>query len=140
MNSIYPESWLAPRIGKTNYAQKKVFPEESLFPLAQTQHNNISQQFSHVTLHSLNNVDNPIRITNFLERNLSKIVIVFPSNVLQLNQQNQKVVIYAKVSLLPVKKSWYTPRWGFYLSKSRDIRQGEAFTCQLITVCSTALP
>lgn len=51
---------------------------------------------------ALRNVNKPIRIKNFLERNLSKIVIIFLSNTLQLNQQNQKVVIYAKVRFLPV--------------------------------------
>ena len=51
---------------------------------------------------ALSNVNKPIRIKNFLERNLDKTVIIFPSNTLQLNQQNQNVVIYAKVRLLPV--------------------------------------
>ena len=51
---------------------------------------------------ALSNVNKPIRIKNFLERNLDKTVIIFLSNTLQLNQQNQNVVIYAKVRLLPV--------------------------------------
>ena len=51
---------------------------------------------------ALSNVNKPIRIKNFLERNLDKTVIIFPSNTLQLNLQNQNVVIYAKVRLLPV--------------------------------------
>ena len=51
---------------------------------------------------ALSNVNKPIRIKNFLERNLDKTVIIFPSSTLQLNQQNQNVVIYAKVRLLPV--------------------------------------
>ena len=51
---------------------------------------------------ALSNVNKPIRIKNFLERNLDKTVIIVPSNTLQLNQQNQNVVIYAKVRLLPV--------------------------------------
>ena len=63
---------------------------------------------------ALSNVNKPIRIKNFLERNLSKIVIIFLSNTLLVKSAKSKSrdirqggirqgeVIYAKVRFLPV--------------------------------------